>query len=40
MYALMFVNFQIINRKAIDLAICTILFGILLWLESAERNAA
>lgn len=40
MYALLFVNFQTINPKAIHLAVCTILFGILLWLERAQRNAS
>jgi len=40
MYALLFVNFQTINPKAIHLAVCTVLFGILLWLKRAQRNAA
>jgi len=40
MYVLLFVNFQTINPKAIHLAVCTILFGILLWVKRAQRNAA
>jgi hypothetical protein len=33
MYALLFVNFQTINPKAIHLAVCAVLFGALLWLK-------
>ena len=40
MYALLFVNFQTINPKAIHLAVCSILFGVLLWLKHAQRNVA
>lgn len=40
MYALLFVNFQTVNPKAIHLAVCTALFGVLLWLKRAQRNAA
>lgn len=40
MYALLFVNFQTINPKAIHLAVCTVLFGVLLWLKRAQRSAA
>jgi len=38
MYALLFVNFQTINPKAIHLAVCIILFGILLWLRRARPD--
>lgn len=40
MYALLFVNFQTINQKVVHLAVCAILFGVLLWLKRAQRNAA
>lgn len=40
MYALLFANFQTINPKAIHLAVCLVLFGVLLWLKRAQRNAA
>ncbi len=37
MYALLFVNFQTINPKAIHLAVCVVLFGLLLRVK-AKRN--
>jgi hypothetical protein len=40
MYALLFVNFQTINPKALHLAVCAVLFGVLLWLKPTQRNAA
>ena len=40
MYALLFVNFQTINPKAIHLGVCAILFGVLLWLKAARRRVA
>jgi hypothetical protein len=40
MYAMLFVNFQTINPKAIHLAVCTVLFGVLLWLRRTRLNAA
>lgn len=39
MYALLFVNFQTINPKAIHFAVCAILFGVLLWLRKRSGNA-
>lgn len=40
LYALLFVNFQTINPKAMHLAVCTVLFGVLLWLKRAQRSVA
>ncbi len=40
MYALLFVNFQTINPKAIHLGVCVILFGVLLWLKAARNKVA
>jgi hypothetical protein len=40
MYALLFVNFQTINPKAVHLAICAGLFGILLWLNGSPGRKA
>lgn len=40
MYALLFVNFQTINPKAIHLAVCAVLFGALLWTRKGLGNAA
>lgn len=37
MYGLLFVNFQTINPKIIHLAICFILFIVLLWLTSSNH---
>ncbi len=37
MYALLFVNFQTINPKAIHLAVCAALFGTLLWMRRHGR---
>lgn len=39
MYALLFVNFQTINPKAIHLAVCAVLFGALLWMRKARGSA-
>jgi hypothetical protein len=39
MYALLFVNFQTINPKAIHLAVCAVLFGALLWTRKGLGNA-
>lgn len=39
MYVLLFVNFQTINPKAVHLAVCIVLFGVLLWLKRARRRA-
>lgn len=40
MYALLFVNFQTINPKAIYLAVCVVLFGVLFWARERPSNAA
>jgi len=40
MYAFLFVNFQTINPKVIHLAVCTVLFGVLLWLQHTQPNVA
>jgi len=40
MYALLFVNFQTINPKAVHLVVCAILFGALLWLKAPHGKAA
>ena len=38
MYALLFVNFQTINPKAIHLGVCAVLFGALLWLKRTRSG--
>ncbi|MBJ7576263.1 hypothetical protein [Luteimonas sp. MC1828] len=40
MYALLFVNFQTINPKAIHLAVCAVLFSVLLWVRKGSGSAA
>ena len=40
MYALLFVNFQTINPKAIHLAVCVVLFGLLLWVKAKPNGVA
>lgn len=40
LYAALFVNFQTINPKILHLAVCAILFGVLLWLSHTQRRAA
>jgi hypothetical protein len=39
MYALLFVNFQTINPKALHLAVCTVLFCVLLWTKRKHGSA-
>lgn len=39
LYAALFVNFQTINPKILHLAVCAILFGLLLWLSRTQRRA-
>jgi hypothetical protein len=40
MYSLLFVNFQTINPKAAHLAVCAVLFGVLLWVKGKNGRAA
>lgn len=40
MYALLFVNFQTINPKALHLAVCVVLFSVLVWLKGARNRKA
>ncbi len=40
MYALLFINFQTINPKAIHLGICMLLFGALIWLKGHRSQAS
>ena len=39
MYALLFVNFQTINPKALHLAVCVVLFSVLLWIKHKHGRA-
>ncbi len=36
MYTLLFVNFQTVNPKVVHLAVCVLLFGVLLWSKGVR----